>query len=248
MNYFKNKDQNIKHAHEHISEMQDKYAEDIWQSIHRSIVFERGRDLELVKNNPAFSYNANTDIQVVNADTVKALYDFYCSKGYSPRDTVVLNFASFKNPGGMFLRGSMAQEEFLCHNSTLFNVISAYKFDDYYKENCKNVNKSLYRDKLIYSPGVVFEADIPFKDGIKTDNFQCGVITCAAPNASAASKYHQCTSEDIDNALKSRIEYVLHVANVLGIRNLVLGAFGCGVFGNDPIAVAGYFRSYLKTT
>ena len=50
----------------------------------------------------------------------------------------ILNFASYKNPGGMFLRGSTAQEEALCHESTLYNVLIKFN-DTYYKSNRENI-------------------------------------------------------------------------------------------------------------
>lgn len=47
----------------------------------------------------------------------------------------VLNFASYKKPGGGFINGAIAQEESICHDSTLFNVISSEKFESYYEDN-----------------------------------------------------------------------------------------------------------------
>lgn len=245
MNYFKNKEQNIQHAKSHVEYMDKNYRELTENSIDRSIIFERGRELKFFK--PAFTYNANTSIRIVSCDTVVALHDFY-SQYYKehhnqfPSKTALLNFASFKNPGGMFMKGSMAQEEFLCHNSNLYNILSDKKLSRYYAENKKNLNRSLYIDKLLYSPGVVFEFT-------NSDNskyiYQCDVITCAAPNASAARKYHNCGYDEICVALNSRIEYIFNTCKVCGVKNIILGAFGCGVFGNDPYSVASYFKYFL---
>ena len=45
--------------------------------------------------------------------------------------------------------------------------------------------------------------------------------------------------------LRSRIHRVLHIANAMGYESLVLGAWGCGAFGNDPETTAADFKSAL---
>jgi uncharacterized protein (TIGR02452 family) len=45
---------------------------------------------------------------------------------------------------------------------------------------------------------------------------------------------------------KCRSEYVLALAASQGYKHLVLGAWGCGVFRNDPDVVAGAFASHLR--
>jgi uncharacterized protein (TIGR02452 family) len=49
----------------------------------------------------------------------------------------------------------------------------------------------------------------------------------------------------IGAALAFRAERVLETATGLGYRHLVLGAWGCGVFRNDPAEVAGAFHELL---
>ena len=78
------------------------------------------------------------------------------------------------------------------------------------------------------------------------------VITCAAPNAKAflRRKYglrwdEYTTDLEITVAMHDRILTVLDTAVIGGKNNLVLGAFGCGVFGNNPETVADYFYDYL---
>lgn len=73
----------------------------------------------------------------------------------------------------------------------------------------------------------------------------CDVITCAAPNKSAAQKY--CNVSDKENAfvLESRIRFILSVAEEHEVKTLILGAFGCGVFGQNPQEVAMIFKKAL---
>lgn len=56
-------------------------------------------------------------VEVSTLDTVSAIFHFTNGKN----KVAALNFASYKHPGGMFLKGSKAQEECLCHESFLFN-------------------------------------------------------------------------------------------------------------------------------
>lgn len=154
----------------------------------------------------------------------------------------VLNFASYKNPGGMFLDGSRAQEECLCHESFLYNVLK--RQTDYYAWNRMRLNKALYKDRALYTPDVRF-----FKKGnVKTDpdGVLCDVITCAAPNKSAAQKYTGVSDVENSAALKERIHFLLQVAVLNGVEVLILGAYGCGVFGQDPEEVAAIFKDELE--
>ena len=153
-----------------------------------------------------------------------------------------LNFASYKNPGGMFLDGSRAQEECLCHESFLYNVLK--RQTDYYAWNRMRLNKALYKDRALYTPDVRF-----FKKGnVKTDpdGVLCDVITCAAPNKSAAQKYTGISEAENSAVLKDRIHFLLQVAALNKAEVLILGAYGCGVFGQDPKEVAAIFKDELE--
>lgn len=167
-------------------------------------------------------------------------YDAIMSCTKAQGRVAALNFASFKNPGGGFMNGSTAQEEMLCHDSFLYNVLE--KETDFYEENRKDVNKGMYYNAALYSPDVTFvEADA---HGIKREK-ACDIITCAAPNWSAASKNHVSISE-CNKALRERIEFILDVAQANHVDTLILGAFGCGVFRNDPRVVVETFEETLN--
>ena len=89
----------------------------------------------------------------------------------------------------------------------------------------------------MYSPDVVFT-----NDSVGT---LCDVITCAAPNKSAAQKYCHVSDEENYNALESRIRFVLHIAEKEKVDTLILGAYGAGVFGQDATEVAQIFKRLL---
>lgn len=71
------------------------------------------------------TYNTNTQmninhienmkVEIIALDSVSAIFEEHADN----QKMAVLNFASYKNPGGMFIKGSKAQEECLCHESFL---------------------------------------------------------------------------------------------------------------------------------
>ena len=225
--YWTGKSQRAKEAAEHEEQMRKYYSDNISR-----VALETKIYTEDSVFNDVVSENNKYEIIVESIDSVSAIMEYSGS-----RKTAVLNFASYKYPGGGFLQGSRAQEECLCHKSTLFNVLSKFE-DDYYAENRKDLNGGLYQNKALYSPNVYFR-------GYNSARF-CDVITCAAPNYSVAQRYGCATKEENSKALKSRIEFVLNIAKENEAENLILGAFGCGVFGQDAAEVAQVFKDNLE--
>jgi uncharacterized protein (TIGR02452 family) len=155
-------------------------------------------------------------------------------------DVVVLNFASARNPGGGFLTGAKAQEEDLARCSALYDCLLTQP--RYYEAN-RATRSLLYTDHLTYSPAVPF-----FRDDQLTlleAPFLASVVTAPAPNAGRLEKApdDQLRLKDV---LRARARKVLEVAAKHGHRTLVLGAWGCGVFRNDPAEVAVAFEQGLR--
>ena len=143
-------------------------------------------------------------------------------------DTCLLNFASYKKPGGGYLNGSIAQEESLCYESNLYEVLSNEKFEPFYKWNNKNTNSNLYLNRAIYSKRIKFEG-----------NFYCDVLSCAAPNIGFLNNFQKNQIQKVNyEALKSRCQFIADILNKQNVKTFVTGAFGCGVFGQDPKEVA----------
>lgn len=151
-----------------------------------------------------------------------------------------LNFASAKNPGGGFLGGAQAQEEALARSSALYPCLLTQP--TYYERNRAN-RSALYLDLAIFSPGVpFFRAD----DGQLLDRPVCAsIITAPAPNAGAVAQNQPADLPLVAPTLRRRAEMVLAVAATENIERLILGAWGCGVFRNDPALVARTFGELL---
>lgn len=152
-----------------------------------------------------------------------------------------LNFASARNPGGGFLGGSEAQEESLARSSALYaSLLRAW---DYYDRH-RALRSALYTDAMILSPECPILRDD--RGALLEAPRLATFITSAAPNAGAAASNHPEEVPRIPEVLRRRSEYVLALAASQGYRRLVLGAWGCGVFRNDPRLVAATFAEHLR--
>lgn len=180
-----------------------------------------------------------TKIATVRMTTVDAAFE----EAKAGRDTRIclLNFASYKEPGGMFMQGSMAQEESLCHASVLYLVLASDRvMGMFYNKHGKMLNRALYHSDLLYSPDVLFFLQSE-KKGRRFD-----VITCAAPNKKTAQRYNGVSDGEVEQAMYHRIDSILYTAWKEGAEVLILGAFGCGVFGNDLSSVSSQFKELLS--
>ncbi|MEU6591177.1 TIGR02452 family protein [Streptomyces sp. NPDC046881] len=152
----------------------------------------------------------------------------------------VLNFASARNPGGGYLNGAQAQEEALCRASALHTcLLTARAFYDHHRAD----RDPFYTDRVIHSPAVpVFRDD---RGRLLAEPYHAGFLTAAAPNAGVVRRTAPHRAGELPAALAARAERVLETAAAHGYRRLVLGAWGCGVFQNDPARVAHAFRTLL---
>lgn len=183
---------------------------------------------------------SRTTITVANETTFNALQKL-AREGKS--SIGCLNFASARNPGGGFLTGAQAQEESLARASALY--LSLLARPAYYEQNRAH-RSALYLDAIIFSP------DVPFfrNDGgeLLERPLLASVITAPAPNRGAIMQNEPSNAPLVNPTLRRRAELVLAVAAGHAISNLVLGAWGCGVFRNDPGFVARTFSELLKGT
>lgn len=191
---------------------------------------------EQVRARPArFS---RTTWEVRNETTMQAAARLAHSGDYSR--VGALNFASARNPGGGFLRGAQAQEECLARSSALY--VSLLRCPAYYEFH-RSHPSCLYSDRMIYSPGCpVFRTD---EGHLLEEAYLVDFITSPAPNAGAVRRNEPENVERINGVLRERSRKLLALAAFHKCEALVLGAWGCGVFQNDPTEVAKAFREHL---
>lgn len=179
------------------------------------------------------TWSGSTTVEVRNESSLDA------ARRLGP-GTACLVFASARNAGGGFLNGAQAQEEAIARSSALYATqIAVPEFYEHHRRD----PSLLYSDSVIVSPRVpVFRDD----DGaLLVEPIPVTFLTAAAPNRSAIERNQPVAAREITATLARRAARVLDVAAAHGNHRLVLGAWGCGVFGNDPAEVASAFVEAL---
>ena len=175
---------------------------------------------------------------------------FEAAKKYAGKKVAVLNFANNHAVGGApFSAG--AQEESLCRCSTLYPCLAAMDAPFYRKHVSEFMAGRLSyegSDDLIYTPDVVvFKTDertdpIEPKLMAQKDWYKVDIITCAAPEYRNKPKTFPAGYRDL---ISRRIKKILDVAAQQKDEVLILGAWGCGAFGNSTEVVASVFMELL---
>ena len=154
---------------------------------------------------------------------------------------LVLNFANGIYPGGGVRMGATAQEEDLCRCSSLLLSLESSQASEYYQYN-RSLQSCMGSDAMIWTRDVVV---VKNSQGQLLDEPQLvSVLSCSAPYVSKGMD--GLTRSQYELLMGDRISRILICAYHLGYRDLVLGAFGCGAFGNDPHLVARLFYQKLK--
>jgi len=176
-------------------------------------------------------------IDFVILDTVSTIFNV---KNNTNERVAALNFADPFEPGGLVIQGAQTQEESLCRCSNLYeSLIKDECKEEYYLYN-RSLNNRAFSDRIIYSPDVAF-----FRDNTTfniTDNYvKCDIITCPAPHG----QVRVLGREVYYNTLLKRIRGILKVAASNECTVIILGAWGCGAFGNVPLIVAQAFKQAI---
>ena len=155
------------------------------------------------------------------------------------RRPVALNFASARRAGGGFLNGALAQEESLARSSGLYACLVDNPMYAYHRTG----RNALYSNYALYSPAVpVFRTD----DGALLEEiYHCAFISAPAPNAHALGRRAARRMPRVLRVMAERIAKVLTIGAAHGHDTIILGAWGCGAFGNDPAEVASLFHAAL---
>jgi uncharacterized protein (TIGR02452 family) len=184
------------------------------------------------------SGRCETIYEVTNETTLDAARRLVAA---GEENILVLNFASAKNAGGGFLGGASAQEESIARASGLYPCLLKEK--EYYEFH-RGQDTCLYSDYMIYSPAVPVLKD---EDGkVLAQPVPVSVVTSPAANAGAIRNNEPENEQLIVPVMKLRTDKLLALCAAYKHEVLVLGAWGCGVFRNDPEVIAQLFHEALS--
>lgn len=231
------REENKTKAEQWTAKMEKEHAGSIKESIAGSTIYgEDNIDIYKIYEN----YNKDRNIIVEDIDSVSAVIKYATEN--PDKKIAVLNFASYKNPGGGFIVGSMAQEEALCHSSDLYNILKEFE-REYYFPHRRDTNKAMYRHTAIYTPNVLF-----FDNADETKSVKCDVITCSAPNFKAGREHYHTTPAWNNITLEDRVRFLKVILEEQKVDIAILGAWGAGVFQQNPNTVAKYFNKIFANS
>ncbi len=211
-------------------------------SVKESFLLTPEQGTALLDTYKSSEYNTKKDLvkknlDVCNCSSVDAILKL---SEEGKKDIAVLNFASAKNPGGGFLNGAMAQEESLAVSSCLYKTLTVH--EEYYKSN-RLCNTMMYTDYAIYSPKVAFFRDGRFR--LLKKPVTASVLTLPAVNMGQVLLKGE-NIEKAEQVMKRRMKLSLAIFAEQKCSHLVLGAYGCGVFRNDPNKIAAWWKELLE--
>lgn len=164
----------------------------------------------------------------------------------------VMNFANAFQPGGGVTSGASAQEECLCRTSTLYPLLNRRSLKSTYYKHHHTLGTSKASDALIYTRDVVIiKTDTDLPERMPRDQWtKVDIITVAAPDLRDKWNVHvplvgngtYMNDAELFGYHVKRAIHVLTCAAAKGAEVLVLGAFGCGAFQNDPEVVARAYK------
>ena len=193
----------------------------------------------------SFSLSSKCGYSCENIDSFSLARKNYLNYSFLFHDTdkeiLVLNFANPVNPGGGVRKGANAQEEDLCRTSSLLYSLESFKVSKYYRYN-RTLDTHMGSDGVIITPKVEIIKDSA--GNLLDDSVVVAVMTCAAPMITYGIE--GMNEEQYREMFYNRIVGMLRVAAYMGYKYLVLGAFGCGAFGNDAKTVSDLFYKALK--
>ena len=208
------------------------------------------------ENDKIFKENSYLDMQSevfqnVTAEPVQRIQKFQVSENlvctdtitavlnYGQGRTIALNFANAMYAGGGYILGGNAQEEALCRASMLYYTIKTAK--KYYHVNRLHLLPD-YTDSMIYSRNVPIIRD---NSGNLLESPElCDFVTCPAVNWTFAKFFF--SQKKLNLVMAHRIENIIRLCAVQNPDTLILGAFGCGVFGNKRETVYPQFEQAIN--
>lgn len=159
-------------------------------------------------------------------------------------NVAILNMASPMRPGGGFLDGANSQEEFLCARTSLFPSL----WDSFYR--LPEVGGVYTPDVMVFRDSTPEANDLAKRDRYFVDVVSAGMFRFPDSRGRSEDRESSCTCGvsycDNDRDLVTRkMKAVMRMAESKGVERLVLGAWGCGAYGNPVKEVAKIWRKVI---
>lgn len=173
-------------------------------------------------------------IQVWETDTLSAA-TILSKRGDSAPRVAILNMASCLRPGGGVLTGATSQEEFLCTRTTLYPALK----DSFYR---------LPEVSVVYTPNALVFRNSNGEDLPKSERYHVDVASSAmlrGPDISEKGGIRTWANEGDVEVVLAKLRIVMRSMVQNGVKRVVLGAWGCGAYGNPVEEVARLWRVVL---
>ena len=169
-----------------------------------------------------------------------------------PKNVCILSMASPLRAGGGFLDGATSQEEFLCMRTTLYPSL----WDDFYR--LPEIGGIVTPDVMVHRDSTPEAHDLPKRERFFVDVISSAMLRFPETNTSKRAEADEggetaCSCGvsycDRDRELvTSKMRAVLRMAQEQGAERVVLGAWGCGAYGNPVKEVAKIWKKVLIGT
>ncbi|MCD8374368.1 MAG: TIGR02452 family protein [Oscillospiraceae bacterium] len=216
------------------------------EQIRRALVFlpDELAALSVSEAEKTYTPSAPCSFSCENEDALalaQRLYQRLKSGGESAPKILVQNMASAAQAGGHTRKGADAQEEDLCRRSSLLLSLESDDAKRYYDYN-NALGTRMGSDAVVLSPCVEVIKDTAAET--LSQPFPVSVISCAAPMVRLGLE--GMSRQEYENMLYRRIQGILLTAAAHNYRHLILGAFGCGVYGNDAAIISDLFSCAIR--
>lgn len=180
------------------------------------------------------------------------------ARGYAGQKVAVHNFASATNPGGGVTTGAGAQEECICRCSTLYFCLKTQEMQNRFYTPHRQAQNPIHNDDIIYTPEVLVFKTVPpcrgawmKRSGMRWMSSPALHRTCGRSHATVTTPGMETArfpvkSRELMAIHDKRLRRMLDTALAKGAETVILGAFGCGAFENNPEVVAMAAKNVLK--
>lgn len=194
--------------------------------------FQEGEKTDLKGASDDADDNPSFTVRILVTDSLTAASALYTTRRPSKKNVALLNMASPLRPGGGVLNGATSQEEFLCTRTTLLPSLR----DEFYR---------LPELGGIFSPEVLVFRDSEGEDLAKGERWYVNVVSAGMlrfPDLDDVGGYASGADAKL---VEAKMRAVLRILGAKGTEQVVLGAWGCGAFGNPVEAIAKAWRKVL---